>query len=139
MMLLHGFQQCALNFGRRAVDFIRQNDVGEDRPLTGGKLPGFGIEDHRADQVGRQKIRRKLNTRKLGVDGSGQRLDNQGLGESWNAFHQDMTVAEHGNKQAVDNIFLADNRAGHCFIDSFDKFTFGFHLLIDEFYFLIHK
>ena len=32
--LLHRFQQRGLRLGRRAVDFIRQNDVAEDGPWT---------------------------------------------------------------------------------------------------------
>ena len=30
--LLHGFQQGGLNFRGRAIDLIRKDDVGEDRP-----------------------------------------------------------------------------------------------------------
>ena len=37
--LLHGLQQRGLGLGRRAVDFVGQQDVGEDRPLDEAEVP----------------------------------------------------------------------------------------------------
>ena len=39
LLFLHGFQQSGLSFRWRAVDFIRQNDVGKDGARHEGKRP----------------------------------------------------------------------------------------------------
>ena len=60
VMLLHGLKQGGLRLGRGAVDFVGQNDVGEDRPLDelelapalGGLLQNVGAGDVGRHQVG---------------------------------------------------------------------------------------
>ena len=47
--LLHRFQQRALNFGRRAVDFVGQDQVGKDRAKLRREFAGARIIDERAD------------------------------------------------------------------------------------------
>ena len=54
---LHRFQQRALNLGRRAVDFVGQNQVRKDRAELGGEFAGPRIVDERADQICRQQDR----------------------------------------------------------------------------------
>jgi len=39
---LHGFQQRGLRLGRRAVDFVSQDDVGEDGAFEEAELPLAG-------------------------------------------------------------------------------------------------
>ena len=38
-VLLHRFQQRGLHFGGRAIDLVRQQDVGEDRTLSDAERP----------------------------------------------------------------------------------------------------
>ena len=54
LALLHGLEQGALDLGRRAVDFVGKDEVGEDRPLVDGELGGAWVVDLGADEVGRQ-------------------------------------------------------------------------------------
>jgi hypothetical protein len=54
LALLHGLQQGGLNLGRRAVDFVRQDDIVENRPFFHDEVPGFRAIDLGADQVGGQ-------------------------------------------------------------------------------------
>ncbi len=63
--LLHTFQQGRLDFGRRAVDLIGQQQVGEDWPQFGPELARAGVVHQRSHQVRRQKIRGELHTLKL--------------------------------------------------------------------------
>ena len=53
LALLHHFEQRALHLGRRAVDLVGQQQVGEDRAERGVELAGLLVVDPRADQVGR--------------------------------------------------------------------------------------
>jgi hypothetical protein len=63
--LLHGFEQRRLRLGRRAVDFVGQQNVGEDRALHEGPgaVAGGGIflDDVGAGDVGRHQVRRELD------------------------------------------------------------------------------
>jgi hypothetical protein len=63
--LLHRLQQRGLRFGRRPVDFVREQHVGEDRPLHEREFLeaalGILLDDLRADNVGRQQVRRELD------------------------------------------------------------------------------
>ncbi len=68
LTFLHGFEQGALHFGRSAVDFIRQHEVGENRSVFYHELFVALAVDHRSDYVGRQQVGRKLNTAVPGVD-----------------------------------------------------------------------
>ena len=42
LVLLHGLQERGLGLGRRAVDLVGQDDVGEDRPLDEPERPLAG-------------------------------------------------------------------------------------------------
>ena len=43
LAFLHGFQQGGLHFGRGAVDFIRQNEIGEDRAFLAVNCLSSGL------------------------------------------------------------------------------------------------
>ena len=69
LVLLHGFQQGALHLGRGTVDFIGQDEVGEDGALV--HLEAFvllGI-DQGTHHVGREEVRGELDAAELGVNG----------------------------------------------------------------------
>ncbi len=72
LIFLHHLEQRALHLGRRAVDFIRQHQVGEDRPFAGGESAGLRIVNLGADDIGRQHVGRKLQPRELDVQATGQ-------------------------------------------------------------------
>src|SRR6266550_4620812 len=46
---LHRFQQRALNFGGRAIDFVGQNQIRKDWSKLGGEFAGTRIIDERSD------------------------------------------------------------------------------------------
>src|SRR6266481_4266998 len=43
--LLHGFEQRALDFGRGAINFVCQKQVGKDRTAVGAKFPCALVEN----------------------------------------------------------------------------------------------
>ena len=73
--LLHRFQQCALHFCRRTVDFVRQDEICKNRPLLHLEILRFLTIDQRADQIGRQQVWGKLYPAEFGLDDTCQRLD----------------------------------------------------------------
>ena len=63
-MFLHRLQQRTLRLGRRPVNFVRQNDVGEDRALYKFKLPTTGLtvlQNLRTRDVAGHQVGRKLD------------------------------------------------------------------------------
>src|SRR6266581_1867094 len=67
------------------------------------------IVNERPDQIGRQKIRRELQSLEAGLDRRGHRFDGKRFGQTRHAFEQNVTVGKKAEQQAVDQIFLADN------------------------------
>ena len=62
--LLHRLQQRGLCLGRRAIDFVRQQDLRKDRPANKLKptMPRFFfLQDIRSRDVGRHQVRRELD------------------------------------------------------------------------------
>lgn len=109
LSLLHGFEQRRLHLRRRAIDLVGKNDVGEDRPLLHHEIAATWAVDHRAHQVGGQQVGRKLNALKGGVQSAGQTRNRGGLGQSRNAFDQNVSVGEKPKQQSVHKVVLADD------------------------------
>ena len=61
LALLHRLEQRALHLGRRAVDLVGEDEVGEDRALRGRNSPRARVVDARADDVGGQQVGRELD------------------------------------------------------------------------------
>ena len=74
LTVAHRFQKRNLRARRRAVDFIGQHDVGEDRPLAEKELAGLRVEDARPDDIPGQQVRRELNATEASVNALGERL-----------------------------------------------------------------
>ena len=80
--LLHALEQRGLSLGRRAIDLIGQQDMGEDRPLLELEvLPAIRILDDNVgpDDVRRHQVRGELDAREGQVEPFRERLDQQGL------------------------------------------------------------
>jgi len=107
LALLHGFEQRGLHLGGGAVDLVRQHQIREDRPPLDAEAGVPGVEDLRADHVGGQHVRCKLDAREAGVDGSSQRLHRQGLGQARQALEQDVAAAQEAHEQPLNHCLLA--------------------------------
>jgi hypothetical protein len=113
LVLLHRLEQRRLGLGRRAVDLVGEDDVGEDRAgdeadgaCAGGPilLDHLGAEDVRRHQVGRE-----LDAAELQVDGVGECLDQQRLGQPRHAAQQAMAAGEERGQDLLDDRVLADD------------------------------
>ena len=119
--LLHRFQQRRLRFGRRAVDFVGQDDVREDRafeePPLAGPRAAVLFDDLRARDVRRHQVGRELNPAEGQIQRPSQRADHQRLGQPRHALQQAVPAAEQRDQQLLDDLVLADNHLGQLLLD----------------------
>ncbi len=112
LMFLHCFQQRRLRLGRRAVDFVGEDDVGEDRPLDEDHLPlAFLVllEDFRTGDVGRHQVGRELNPLKLQMEQVRHAVDQERLGQAGGSRDETMPAGEQREQQLLDHVLLADD------------------------------
>ena len=121
LALLHRLQQRGLGLGRRAVDLVGQQQVGEHRALAEPERALGGLEDHLADHVRRHQVGGELHPLELQVQGSGHGLDQQGLGRARHAFEQDVAAHQQGGHQARQGAVLADHHLGHLVAQGQDR------------------
>ncbi len=113
LMLLHSLQQRRLHLGGRPVDFIRQDDLGEERSLLDVKFLALLVEDHGADHVGRQQIRGELDAGERRVDDFGQGAHRQSLGQPGHSLQQNVPAGEQPDQQPLHHRVLSHDAAGH--------------------------
>ena len=121
--LLHGFEQRGLRFGRRAVDFVGQHHVREQRPFDEAKRPLAGrvvfLQHVGARDVGGHQVGRELDALEAQVEHARKRADEQRLGQARHADQQHVAAAEDGDQHLFDHLLLADDDArdlGHHFL-----------------------
>jgi hypothetical protein len=107
----HGLEQGGLYFGRRAVDFIGEDQVMEQRALLKMEAALLRTVDLGAGEVGRKQVGRELDAVEIAFDALAEHFDGPGLGQPGRAFHQQVPVGQEGDQQAVDQGFLADDVA----------------------------
>ena len=73
-LFLHGFEQGGLRLGRRAVDLVSQNDVGEDGAFDELKLSRL-VQDLGAYNVGRHQVGGELDTAETQAQSFSNRID----------------------------------------------------------------
>ncbi len=127
LQFLHRLQQGGLRLGRRAVDLVGQQDVGEHRPLDEAELPRAGgavlLDDLAAGDVRRHQVRRELDAIELQVDGLRDGADHQRLGQARHADHQAVAAREQGREQIIDDVLLPDDDAGDLLLEFLARFA----------------
>ncbi len=140
LVLLHGFEEGGLGFGRGAVDFIGEEGVGEDgaadeaqRAFTGGF---FFLDNFGAGDVGRHEVGGELDAVEGHGEGFGEGGDEQRFGEAGDADEEAMAAAEQCDEELFHDFGLADDdlaefafQSGIGFLEFFDAGHFiGGHL-----------
>src|SRR6185369_9783833 len=110
----HGFQQGRLSLRGRAVDFVGQYDVGEDR--SGFELERARplIEDFKTGDVRGQHVGCELNALKRTVEAARQRVPKRSLAYTGNVFDQQMPARQECHESKLDYIRLAANNTLDC-------------------------
>lgn len=109
LALLHRFEESALDLGGCAIDFIGQNEVGEDGTEMRAKLAILRLKYHCADHVAGEQIGRELDTFELHAEGHAERAHEEGLGQAGHTFEQNVPVGQQGHEQALDYGILSDD------------------------------
>ena len=133
---LHGFQQRGLGFRRRAVDFIREQEIGEHGPrsITEFHAALVLVDDLGAEDVGRHQVGGELDALEIHAQHPRDGLHQQRLGQSRHADEQAVAVGKKGGDQAGDDFLLADDGLGKLIHDrarypgdGVDVIDFGTH------------
>gem|GEM_PF-3124729 len=113
-MLLHGFEERGLGFRGCAVDFVREDQVGEDGTADEGEAAAFGRfgEDFGAGDIGRHQVGRELDALEVKVEDLREGFDEEGLGEAGGAGEEAMAAGEKGEEELFDDLTLADDDFG---------------------------
>src|SRR5208282_1734569 len=99
--------QRRLRFRRGAVDFVGDDDIGEDRAgLELERLRG-GIVDADADHVARQHVRSELDALERAVERPREGLREGRLADSGYVFDQQMAARKKRGERELDDVFLA--------------------------------
>ncbi len=138
LMFLHRLEERALHLGRGAVDFVGEDEVGEDRAFLRGVGVVARVVNQGPDDVGRQQIGRELNALEVGMDAGSQRLDRGRLGQPGHALQKHVAVGEKADKQAFHEVLLAHHRFAHLTHDVGDPCASLGHLASEyiEFFFV---
>ena len=107
LAFVHGLEQRRLRLRRGAVDFVGQQNVGEDRAALEFELLLGGGVDRNAQHVGRQHVAGELHALKTAIESARQRLAKRGLAHAGNAFDQQVSAGQHGNQGEADDFVLA--------------------------------
>ncbi len=121
LIFLHGFEQGRLRFGRGAVDFVGQQQVGEYRAAPGDELVAGHVEQRVADDIRGHQIRSELDAREFAGEGFGQRLDQQGFAQPGHALKQDVRAGQQADQHFVENRRLADEDFGQFIADGLQQ------------------
>ena len=130
LALLHGFKQGALHFGRGAIDFVSEDEIGKNRPQLGRKFAVTRVVDQRADQVGREKVGGKLQTGETGVQARGEGAHGQRLGQPGHALKEDVTIGQETHDQALDKKLLPHHHFTHFGEERLHPLAAALHLFV---------
>ncbi len=113
LIFLHRLEKGGLGFGRRAVDFVGEDDVCEDGAFDEAEpsAPPVAIlfQNVRAGDVGGHQVGRELDAVKFKLKDPGEGADHQRLGQAGYADQQAMPARHEGGEQQLDHVILADD------------------------------
>ena len=132
LLFLHGLQQRRLRLRRGAIDFIGQQQIGENRAgLKPQRFSAVAVFLHhgRADHVGRHQVRRELDARIFQRHGLRQRAHQHGFPKARRALQQHVPAGQQGDQHALDHFRLAHDGLGNFAADLRHFFGEKFRLL----------
>ena len=121
MALLHGLEQCTLHLGRGAVDFVGEEEIGENGTLLHAETLLLLAIDERTDDIGRKEVGGELHAAEFGIDELCERFDGQRFGQTGHAFEEHVSVGEQTDEKGFDKMFLPHDVAVHARNEVGDK------------------
>ena len=109
LALVHGLQQRRLGLGRGAVDFVGQQEMGEDGPLLEFERLRLGVVDGDADDVAGEHVAGELQAVEGALDRARQGLREGGLAHAGNVFDQQVALGEQADQREPDDLRLPSN------------------------------
>ena len=125
--LLHYFEQGGLGFGRGAVDFVGEQQMGKHRALSQLETAVLRIVAIVAGHVGRHQVGRELDATEFSGEGLRQRAHEQGFTGTRHAFEQNVAAGEEYGEYFVHHLLLADEY----FVQPRAQHLNGAHALLD--------
>jgi hypothetical protein len=114
LAFLHRFEERRLGLRRGAVDFVRQHDVGENRPTDEAELTlavGRFVEHRGSGNVRRHQVWGELDALEGRVQDLADARDHERLGESGHADEEAVAAGEDGGEDLLDDFALPDDDA----------------------------
>ena len=120
LVLVHRFQQSGLSLRCGAIDFVGQQDIGENRAAFEFKLLLDGRVDRNSQHIGRQHVAGELHPLEAAIESTSQCLTQSRFAHARDAFDQQMSPRHHGyQSEPYDVVFAANHLAQRGF--QFDR------------------
>ncbi len=107
-VIVHGFEQGGLGARGGAVDFVGEDDVGEDRPGFEVEGLGFLVVDGDAEDVGGEHVGRELNAVEFAIDGAGEGAGEDGFTHAGDIFDEDVAASDQTDEELGDGFATAE-------------------------------
>ena len=109
MALLHRLQHSALCARAGAIDFVSEDNAGQDRAGTKFEIVRLAVVDADANDIRGQQIGGELDALKADSQRGGEGLGQGRFADTGHIFQQDVAFAKEGNQQLIDALVLADD------------------------------
>ena len=103
--------------GGGAVDFVGEDDLGDNGAGAELELAGLLVEEVHAGDVGRHEVGGELDATEGAGEGGGEGAGEGGFADTWDVFEEDMAAAgaaagEEGGEGKLYGMLLADEDLG---------------------------
>ena len=109
LKLFHALEEAGLRLGGRAVDLVREHDIGKDGSWLENKLPGLLVKDRGAGDVGGQQVRGELDALEGAIQRTRQGARQHGLAGTGDILDEQVPAAEQGDDGPPDRFGLPDD------------------------------
>lgn len=109
---LHGFEEGALGLGGGTVDFVGEDEIGEDGAGLEAETLGaalVAIHDHAADDVGGHEVGSELDAAVAEVEHTREGAQEGGFAEAGDTFEEYVSAAEEADEDTTYYFVLTDN------------------------------
>ena len=116
--LVHGLEQSGLRFRRGAINFVGQQDVGENRTRLKLEFLASGTVDGDAQHVARQHVAGELDALEAAGEALGQGLRQSGFPDARDIFDQQVTAGEQANHRQSHGFGFSTNDRSERLLES---------------------